>query len=164
MASFSVTNNIYLRNVYSPNRTLSVKANRTDVSNEKLSSVDTAALHKAIRKLSDLDYSNVKKDDLELSLKAFVDSYNYSVSSTGSTTEIKGLAKQLKSLTKEHEKELNNFGITIDESSGYMKLSTSATTNIKPQKFEALFGSDSKYMNDLSTLSKKINSSIDVYL
>ena len=103
MSNFSVNATYYLRNAYAPNnRTLITEASRKKETNAKLSQADSNALKKAIRALEDYDY---KKDESEVSsaektrfdkeLRAFIDTYNYSMesSSKSSNRDIKKAGK-----------------------------------------------------------------------
>lgn len=166
MNSFTVTNNLYLRNIYSPNRTLCIKANRQDSSLNKLNSADSNALHKAIKKLSSVDYEDTDDTELYYNLKAFADSYNYTISSTNDNKEnnMNKYSKKIKELTEKYSDDLNSLGFSIDESSGYLKISTTSTKNISSEKFESLFGKNSNYMKTLSNYAKRINKSTDFYV
>ena len=167
MASFSVTTNLYLRQVYSPNRDLCVSANRTDTSNNILVSADSSALSKAVKAMKSLDFSTdstAGKDKFFKTLKSFADAYNYTVSSGSSTKDkkISSLVNSLKNLTSKQESELKGLGISIKN--GYLKISSNAASTISPSSYEDLFGKDSSFMKELSSYAKKINKNIDVAL
>ena len=88
MSSFTVKTNNFLRNLYKDNRTYATKSNRTDIEASKLQSADEKALRNGIAGLSDFDYEDTDKNDLDSTkkkyyhkLKAFVDSYNYTIES-----------------------------------------------------------------------------------
>ncbi len=76
----------------------------------------------------------------------------------GMTREI----KKIKALTEKYSAELKSLGISVKE--GYMSISSTASTNISPDKYEELFGKDSSYMKELSALAKKMNRSVDISL
>lgn len=163
MASFSVSTNMYLRQVYAPNRGLCIKANRADATNKTLVSADSSALGKAIKTIGSFKFSDdskLNKDKFSKTLKSFTDAYNYTISSSGKEKEGKVISnsKQIKQLTKKYESELQSLGISVDKD-GYMKISSTASTNISPDKYEELFGKDSEYMKELSKYSKKMNRS-----
>ena len=167
MANFSVTNNIYLRQVYAPNRALSVSANRTTADSKTLIAADTNALGKAIKAMGSLDFktdTTKGKETFFNTLKSFTDAYNYTVSSSGSTKNKKmsTLTDGLKKLTSKYESELKGLGLSIKD--GYLKLSSNAKTTVSPSEYEEMFGKDSKFMKELSAYAKKINKSIDVAL
>ena len=166
MASFSVTNNVYLRNLYSVDRALSVKNNRSDIAPAKLISADSSALGNAVKVFGKFNYSDDSKNNktaFKNTLKSFADAYNYTVSSTSSLSgKTASAASKLKSLTEKYSKELKSLGISVKN--GYMSISSTASTNISPENYEELFGTDSKYMKELSALAKKLGKSIDVAL
>jgi hypothetical protein len=164
--SISVTVNSTLRNFYTNNRSLVSKSSRSESSNGTLSYADATALRKAIRDLGDYDYdsvsSSVDKSILSSHLKAFIDTYNYTMESGSSSTNshVKTAAKNIKKLTGKYESELKNLGISVD-SNGYLSLSNTATTNISGSKFSKVFGSDSDYMDQMKAYAKKIVNNSD---
>ncbi len=164
MASFSVSTNMYLRQVYAPNRGLCVKANRADATNKTLISADSSALGKAIKTIGSFNFSDdskLNKDKFSKTLKSFTDAYNYTISSSNSNKEgkIAVTSKKIKQLTSKYEDELKSLGITVKD--GYMSISSTASTNISPDKYEELFGKDSEYMKELSKYAKKMNRTIN---
>ena len=167
MASFSVSTNMYLRQVYAPNRNLCVKANRAEATNKTLISADSSALGKAIKTIGTFDFSNsekLNKEKFAKTLKSFTDAYNYTISSSGTQKEgkIAVNSKKIKTLTEKYSAELKSLGISVK--GGYMSISSTASTNISPDKYEELFGKDSSYMKELSALAKKMNRSVDISL
>lgn len=167
MASFSVSTNMYLRQVYAPNRGLCVKANRADATSKTLISADSSALGKAIKTIGSFDFSDdskLNKDKFSKTLKSFTDAYNYTISSSNSEKggKVATSAKQIKKLTEKYESELKSLGISVK--GGYMSISSTASTNISPDKYEELFGKDSEYMKELSKYAKKMNKSINLAL
>ena len=164
MASFSVSTNMYLRQVYAPNRGLCVKANRADATNKTLISADSSALGKAIKTIGSFNFSDdskLNKDKFSKTLKSFTDAYNYTISSSNSNKEgkISVTSKKIKQLTSKYEDELKSLGISVKD--GYMSISSTASTNISPDKYEELFGKDSEYMKELSKYAKKMNRTIN---
>ena len=164
MASFSVANTLALRNFYNSNRTLAVKSNRSDASTNKLNYADSLALRRAVKQLDVYDFDNAKKTDLEEKVRAWVDTYNYTMDSCKSSTNISVASayKGLMNLTKEYADELENLGIKAD-SSGYLKMSSSATKNISGSRFKELLGKDSEFMKKVGTYAKRIASHVDLY-
>lgn len=164
MSSFSIASSLALRNNYKDNRTLAVKTNRNDASTSKLNQADSLALRQAVKRLDSYDFKTASKKDLEEKVRAFVDTYNYTLESTSKSDDksISSANKNIKNLSKKYASELENLGIRIDDA-GYMKLSTSATKNIKGEKFESLLGKDSEYMKSLNTYAKRITNHVDAY-
>ncbi|MCR4673707.1 MAG: hypothetical protein K5675_01755 [Lachnospiraceae bacterium] len=176
MASYSITSSVFLRDFYSKNRQLAVKANRENATEKELSTADSLAMKKAIRALEDFDYGDGSDDDTDAenikfykTLKAFADTYNYTLdsSSSSSSSSIKSLSKKMKNFAEKYEEELGELGITFSEK-GYMSVSASAIDNISEytygQRFSSTSTSKSDFLSDLSDVTKKIYRRIDTYL
>ncbi|MGN0240982.1 MAG: hypothetical protein ACI4CS_04770 [Candidatus Weimeria sp.] len=172
MSNYTVTNNLYLRNLYkSVDSSLAGKTARADASKAKLVYADTTALQKGISVLADEDYGDPDEDDNAITkanfykkMKAFADSYNYTLDSSSSyktNSDAKKAAKQMKELVKEYGDDLDNLGISFDDK-GYIKLSDSSFDNIDEAEFEDTFGKDSDFMKSLNSIAKKLNRHIDV--
>ena len=175
-SSFSVTNNWYLRNNYKANKELSKLANRGEVSEGKLSGADSAALKRGIRALKDYKYEDARKvsskdtdsvlgkSKFYSTLKAFADTYNYSLESgqKSSNSDIKKLSKNMKNIAKKYSDELDELGVTFD-SKGYMKVSASAVDNIKLSTYGEKLG-ESDFLKDLEKNTQKIYRRIDTSL
>ena len=176
MSSFSVTNSWYLRNNYKSDQALSKLANRSEVSESKLSAADSSALKRGIRALRDYKYEDAKKvsskdTDTVLgkgkfysTLKAFADTYNYTLDSSkkSSNQDIKKLSKSMQNIAKKYSSELDELGVTFDNK-GYMSISASAVDNIKLSTYGEKF-SDSDFLSDLEKNTQKIYRRIDTYL
>lgn len=164
MASFSVANTLALRNFYNSNRTLAVKSNRSDASTNKLNYADSLALRRAVRQLDAYDFDNAKESDLEEQVRAWIDTYNYTMESCKSSTNtsVTSAYQGLKNLTKEYADELENVGIKVD-SSGYLKMSSSATKNISGPRFKSLLGKDSEFMKKMGSYARRISNHVDLY-
>lgn len=165
MSSFSVANTLALRNFYSSHRSLCVKTNRDNLSSDKLNYADSLALRRAVKKLGNYPFKNADKSDIEMTIRGFVDTYNYTLDSCKQSTNksVTSAYKNIQKLASNYEKELANIGITTN-SSGYLKLSSSAIENISSTKFANMFGSNSQFMKQLSTYAKQISNHVDIYL
>ena len=176
MSNFSVTNNWYLRNNYKTTKELSKLSNRSDVSEGKLAGADSLALKRGIRSLRDYKYEDAKKvsskdTDTVLgkgkfykTLKAFADTYNYSLDSgkNSSNADIKKLSKNMKKIAEKYSDELDELGVTFD-SKGYMSISPSAVDHIKLSTYGEKLA-DSDFLTDLENNTKKIYRRVDTYL
>ena len=171
MASFSVTNNHYLRVIYTGNTDIIKKSDREDKSNSRLSKADSTALHKALSRLAEYDFDGVKDDsetkktDFYNTLKAFSDAYNYTLES-GSASQnasIAKLTKQMKQLSSKNADNLSDYGITFDDK-GYMNVRKSAIDNISTSKYKEFVGKDSSYAKELSQISKQMSRHVDITL
>lgn len=165
MSSFSIANTLILRNFYNGNRNYVVKTSREDVSTDKLSYADSVALRRAVKKLGSYDFKNADEDDLEEMVRGFVDTYNYTLDSSKYSTNrsVQSAYKGIKKLAETYADDLEDIGIKAD-SSGYLKLSSSAKSNIKGSRFQEKLGSDSAFMKQLSSYAKQISNHIDLYL
>ena len=176
MANYTVTSSAFLRNNYSAYRQMSIKASREEATQKQLSTADSLALKKAIRSLSDYEYNDEDTEDSDAenvkfykTLKAFADTYNYTLdSSTSSSSDsIKSLGKKMKSFASQYEYELKELGIKFN-SKGYMEISASAIDNIKQSTYGEAFSTSSayktKFLDDLKDVSQKIYRRIDTYL
>lgn len=169
MSSFSVTNNHYLRVIYTGNTDVIKKADRANASSSKLTKADSTALRKALARLADFDMDDVADDDESKktnfynNVKAFSDAYNYTLESgSGSQNEsISKLTKQMKQLSEKYADKMSDYGITFDDK-GYMSVKNSAINNISTSKYKELIGKDSDYAKELSSIAKKISRHIDV--
>lgn len=166
MSNFTVTANGYLRNLYSGNRNLVNVSERAKVSTKDLGKADTKALSKGIAALSSYDYENNGEDNAEFykTVKAFADSYNYTLESSSSLSEgdkrTKDVLKDIKKLRENYGDELEKFGISF-KSNGYMEVDGTAFDNIKPESFKRIMGSDTDFMKDISNISKKLTRRIN---
>ncbi|MQN01040.1 MAG: hypothetical protein DUD27_09175 [Lachnospiraceae bacterium] len=172
MSGYTVTNNLYLRNLYkSTDTSLTKKSARKETSTPKLIIADTAALQKSISTLYDVDYGDpdetdnkIEKADFYKKMKAFADTYNNTVdssSSYSSNRDAKKAVNEMKSLREKYSDELDDLGVTFDDD-GYMKLSESAFDNIDEADFEDMFGKGSDFMSSLNSIAKKLYRHIDV--
>ena len=171
VSSFSVSTNYYLRSLYSTDRSLISKATRDETKASSLQKADQDALRKGIRALADWDYEDDEENKKKTvkakfykNLKAFMDSYNYTLESGDKASledgTIKHSVNNMRALSKKYSEELSSLGIKTD-SKGYMKISNSALDNIDLDNYEDVFGKDSKYMKALSQYSKHVSNHID---
>lgn len=162
--SLSVKNTLSLRNFYSSNRELVAKAKREEATKGGLSFADATALRKAVRALGDYDYKNDDKDSFHEKLKAFLDTYNYTLDSAADSNDQDAFntGRKMKNLSRQYQSELSKLGISIDKD-GYLSISESAKDNIGPSNYENLFGKSSGYMSALSSYAKRIANHVNVY-
>ena len=164
MSGFSVANNITLRSYYATYRAFTTKSTRSSATTNQLNYADAQALRRAIQKLDDFDFENADKDDISSHVRAFIDTYNYTMDSAKSSTNSYATStyKNLKNLASKYSTELGNIGIK-ENSSGYLTLSSSAVENISGSRFESLLNKDSKFMKQLKTYAKRMANNIDYY-
>ena len=164
MSGFSVANNITLRSYYATYRAFTTKSTRSSATTNQLNYADAQALRRAIQKLDDFDFENADKDDISSHVRAFIDTYNYTMDSAKSSTNSYATStyKNLKNLASKYSTDLGNIGIK-ENSSGYLPLSSSAVENISGSRFESLLNKDSKFMKQLKTYAKRMANNIDYY-
>lgn len=164
MSGFSVANNITLRSYYATYRAFTTKSTRSSATTNQLNYADAQALRRAIQKLDDFDFENADKDDISSHVRAFIDTYNYTMDSAKSSTNSYATStyKNLKNLASKYSTDLGNIGIK-ENSSGYLTLSSSAVENISGSRFEGLLNKDSKFMKQLKTYAKRMANNIDYY-
>jgi superoxide dismutase len=169
---FSVTSNSVLRNTYGVYRDLTKSAARSETTANKLSIADSTALKKVITGLQHSLYDD-KEDATDSEgyaksyakrMKAFIDTYNYTLESSkkNSSSDISRQVPKMKKLAEKYKDELNSAGITYD-SDGYLKVSSSIDTSVT-KRFEKIFGEDSDFMNDLKDIAGNIKRHVNVYL
>lgn len=167
--NFSITNNYVLRKDYGEYRSYVKTSIRKSAPVHTLAIADSSALYKAVKELTNSEYSDAKDptesggpvSDYAKKLKAFVDTYNNTLQSTSKKTDAtaRRFMKKLKSLTEEHAKELNNYGISVSDNG---TLSIDSGLTIKTTKrFETMFGSKSDYMTSLMRIARNISNHID---
>ncbi|MBQ1843299.1 MAG: hypothetical protein II133_01720 [Lachnospiraceae bacterium] len=170
MSSFTVTNNITLRNLYkTTDSSYSKQSTRRETPYGKLVIADTQALRKGISSLASEDYGDESEDtkgskaEFYKKMKAFGDTYNYTLESSKkyASKDSKSAIKKMKQLASDYSDELEDLGVTFDDD-GYMSMSESAFDNIDESRFEDLFGKGSDFMSQLDSIAKKLNRHIDV--
>ncbi len=163
MSSYNISNTSVLRNYYGTYRSFTTTNNRKSADTNTLSYADSMALHRAADAISDYDFENNTSDKTYKELRAFVDAYNNTIDSTKDSTDstAKKYYKKIQSLTEDYEGDLEDIGITITDS-GYLKLSSSAITNIESSTFESVLGDDADYSTTLSKYAKYLAKHIDV--
>lgn len=164
MSGFSVANNITLRSYYATYRAFTTKSTRSSATTNQLNYADAQALRRAVQKLDDFDFETADKDDISSHVRAFIDTYNYTMDSAKSSTNSYATStyKNLKNLASKYSKDLENIGIK-ENSSGYLTLSSSAVENIRGSRFKSLLNKDSKFMKQLTTYAKRMVNNIDYY-
>ncbi len=170
--AFSVTYNSVLRNDYGIYRNLTKTAARSEATDSKLSVADSSALNRSINKLRYSSYDD-RKDGTDSqgyaksyvkNMKAFMDTYNYTLESSkkSSSREITRQVPKMKQLVDKYKDQLGKIGISYDKD-GYLKLSASSNVTTT-KRYETLFGKDSSFMKDLNNIAGNIKRHVNVYL
>ena len=164
----SLFTNYFLRNFYTNNQKAAKTSGRSGYSNVELSYEDSRALNRAAKRLSKSDFgsdTDEKDDDLndtsKAAIEAFVDTYNYTVTSGKSSSdyETKRYVKQLNTLSKKHADELEDLGITIN-SDDTLDLNKDLLKTANNSKARKLLSPDQEYPQKLVKLSRKMNSAV----
>ena len=109
MSGFSVANNITLRSYYATYRAFTTKSTRSSATTNQLNYADAQALRRAVRKLDDFDFENADKDDISSHVRAFIDTYNYTMDSAKSSTNSYATSTY-KNLEKSCQQVFQGFG------------------------------------------------------
>lgn len=166
MASYNITSNVYLRELYSQNRSLATSTERAKVTITNRGAADAKALKKGISSLSSYDYDAEIDDETKFykTLKAFADTYNNTIESgtdlSNMDSRTKSIVKDIKKLQEKYEDELENYGLTFDKK-GYMSINSLAMDNISPKNYKNVLGEDSEFLSDLGKLQKKLSRRIN---
>ena len=163
--NISVTNSLSLRLFYSGNASMSHGTTRNNELTGTLSMADASALRNAIRKLQDYKFEDASETLIQEKLKAFTDTINNTVTSAAkygaSDTSVKNAVSKLKRLNNDYASELQKIGITVNKD-GTMSLYENAAKTYSSKKIDSFFDNDSKYLNDLYDVAKKITRKVDV--
>lgn len=144
----------YLRNFYSSNRSAAkTESYRSNSSNHTLVLADSAALKKAVKALSNMDYDSTDESDdgdIRNSVSAFVSAYNNFIDSSGSSDYhyVKKQKTQIKNLVQEYAEDFEKVGITIN-TRGKLEIDDDELEKAKLRKIEKLFSSKSDFSNSL---------------
>lgn len=163
----SLSANYYLRNFYTSNRDARTSSKRKGMTNGTLSQADAAALHRAAKKLRKFNYKEDTTDSANIygSITAFVETYNNTLSSGSKSTDtsLNRYAKYLKSLSKEHSKELSDIGITVN-SDGSLTANDNLLKSAKVSKVKNVFSDEAEYISKVSRYAKKMTEKADSVL
>lgn len=154
----NLSSTFYLRDFYKNDQTAFKASNRKELSKSKLSNEDSRALRRAVKALGSYEYT---KDEIESkllgSVDAFTKTYNNMLDSanSGDKSTMKRFASQLKSLSSKYSSDLDDIGITI-KSDGSLKLNETLFKNSDPDAIKKVFGKESAYTKQLSSISKRM--------
>lgn len=168
--SFSVTNNSVLRGFYEDYRDYAKKSGRSEASEETLDYADSKALKKAIKSFQSVEFNDTKDvtdtmgpvKDFAKKMKAFVDTYNYTVDSSGkkNNSDLKKIQKKMKNFVDQYKDQLDEIGISIGDD-GYLKISESSDITTT-KRYEDVFGQDSEFLSGLNKLAGNMLRHIDL--
>lgn len=150
----------FYRFYYKGNEGARIADNRNSMPKSQLISADSNALRRAIDTLSGIyKSSQVNGKEIYHAVRAFSDTYNNMISSSGSTDyhDIASLRKSIKGLSDKQQKELEMVGITI-KNSGKLSIDEDKLKESNPDRVKKLFSEDSDFMKQLSKYAKKLSS------
>lgn len=147
----------YLRNAYSKNRNARKEDYRISQNNNTLVQADSEAVKKVSKKLRELDYDTDHSTEIIQTTKAFIETYNNLIKSSGSSDNntIASLKKQLSKMTKEEKDTLSSIGIEI-KSNGELKLDEKTFGECKPSKIAKIFSSDNTFTQSVRSYASRI--------
>ena len=156
-AGTTLSSNYYLRSFYVANRNARTSSARKEMDNSALSLADGMALRRAVKELGSLEFSDEKDSDVRGSVKAYIETFNNTITSTGSSSDhtLNRNMKQLKSITQEYASDLDKIGITVNDD-GTLTRRDALFTTASLSKFEKLFSSGSDFMQRTSACAKRI--------
>ena len=131
MVATTYSYDFYLRGIYSSNRGARKAERRSSMQNSELTKADSSAMKKIIEQLRQLEWRN---------------------STSG---QAKRLISRMKHLTREQKDALESVGISIS-SNGKLSVKKGTVNQAATYKFKQLFGSDSDYLTEMSSIAKKI--------
>ena len=147
----------YLRNAYSKNRDARKSDYRATQHNNTLVQADSSAIKNISEKLRKLEYDTDHSDEIFQTTKAFIETYNNLLDSSGSSDNntIAKFKKQLSNMTKDEKEALESIGIKI-KTNGKLKLDEKTFGECKPSKIAKVFSSDNTFTKSLKTYASKI--------
>lgn len=162
----SLSTDYFLRNYYNDNRNCAKSSTRANFSNVELSFEDSRALNRAAKRLGKNDYgtdADEKDSDIDettrASIKAFVDTYNNTVTSgkQSGDYETSRYLKQLHTLSKKYSDELEDIGISLNND-GTLTINDDLLKTADKSKARKLLSADQEYPQKLLRISRKMNS------
>ena len=158
--AISLSEAYYLRSYYKSNRDATTSAKRSDMSNNKLTQADAAALRKGVRMLRDFNLEDDTDEGANIysSVSAFLETYNNAITSSGDSKDYKmqRYAKQLKNLAKEYADELEDIGVSINKD-GTLKKNENLLKAADVSDIRDLFSKDAKFGDQITRYAKRID-------
>jgi len=156
-SGLTLSTDYFLRQYYSSNSALAKNSNRKKYTQAECQYSDSKALSRAASKISTSTFSEEDNSETTANnITAFLNTYNNSISS-GSDSNAKRYANQLKSLAKKYSKELEEIGITVN-ANGTMTANQNLLKSADVDKINDLFSKDSELVKSSKRISKRINS------
>ena len=154
----NLTSDFFLKNFYQHNRKAMKVSTRNDYSKKELSYEDSRALKRAAAKLASFDYTEDENgDNIVSTIKAFVDTYNYTMeSSSSSDSDTYRQNRQLKALSKKYGDDLKDIGITIEEN-GTLSVSENILKGSSFKEIRKVFSEESDYVRNIRTIAKRMH-------
>lgn len=157
-SAIKLTSNYYLQNFYSMNRKAMKVSTRRDYNRTELSYEDSRALKKAAAKLSSFDYEETENNDnIQSTIRAFVDTYNFSLDSTSSKdSDSYRQNRQLKALTQKYSAEFKDIGITIKED-GKLSISDDILAKSDLNEVKKVFSNEADYISGIRKIARRLH-------
>lgn len=154
----NLTTDFFLKNFYQYNRKAMKASTRNDYSKTELSYEDSRALKRAAAKLASFDYTEDENgDNIVSTIKAFVETYNYSIdSSSSSDSDTYRQNRQLKALTKKYGDDLKDIGITIEDN-GKLSVSDNILKSSSFKEIRKVFSEESDYVRNVRTIANRMH-------
>ncbi|MDC7301247.1 hypothetical protein [Agathobacter ruminis] len=147
----------YLRNYYQANTAATKASRRKNYSTLELNYEDSRALRRASSRITHSNYAeDANVEGLANSVKAYVDTYNNTLTSASKNPDNRRYAKQLKDLSEKYKEDLSKIGISIEDD-GSLNLNETYIKTVDAKEIGKLFSKESEFTKMAGTISKRMN-------
>ena len=149
----------YVRQFYKGNLFGATKNGRTGQTPNSLAMADMKAIRKAVREMGSFDYDEGDGEELVKKVEAFVNTYNNYVDSAkalGDENADRYLA-QLKKMSKEFTDELDDIGISV-QNSGKLAIDKKSLQSTGRYQVSKLFADDAQFVTQVEKQIKRTQS------
>lgn len=149
----------YMNQFYKGNLFGATKNGRTGQSSNSLAVADMKAVRKAVKQLGEYDFEEGDGEELVNKVQAFVSTYNNYIDSAKAVGDADAdrYLKQLKKMTKEFGGELDDIGISV-QNSGKLVVDKKTLQSTGRYQVSRLFGSDAEFSVQIENQMKRTNS------
>lgn len=149
----------YMNQFYKGNLFGATKNGRTGQSSNSLAVADMKAVRKAVKQLGEYDFEEGDGEELVNKVQAFVSTYNNYIDSAKAVGDADAdrYLKQLKKMTKEFGGELDDIGISV-QNSGKLAVDKKTLQSTGRYQVSRLFGSDAEFSVQIENQMKRTNS------
>lgn len=157
--SYSISHNMkyYMRNAYRGNAKMVNTDYRSAQDKGVIVSADAKAVGRMTSKLQNLEYDTDHGVEVLQNTKAFVETYNNLIDSSGESKDshLSSLTKKMKKLIKSKKDDLESIGIEL-KSNGKLKLDEDTFSESRPEKIKRILNGDDSVSVSLRSIVNKI--------